>query len=122
VIDYVHLTYPLLFDSTKDTVSLHFRLGYPKDGDLATTMQRKFPTQAWYRHVLGTVFNPSKVVFFVFSDNLPQSIVILDELADLSLDLVIVDENAAVSLFMMSKTKHHIMGCSTFSFWGRCDC
>lgn len=117
---YAELVYGDIFrDTSRESVSVHLRLGY--DGEPATDLlvERRFPPDMFYVDVFTRVFNPDKVRYLVFSDDPRKARTFMDKFAvRYGLTYDVADENVLVTLELMARCKHHVLTSSTLSFWG----
>ena len=99
---------------------MHFRVSSSSEMMPELLLARKSASASWYLHLMETEFDPAKVVFLVFSED---SRVVMPLFANAqarnpSLRFVMVDEDFATSLALMSMCQHHVVTDSTFRFWG----
>ena len=68
-------------------------------------------------HVLQ---HPERITYILFADNAERLRAVLDEVigAKLHFDYIVVKEDFAHSLLLMTLCDHHIGSTSAFSFWG----
>ena len=124
VLQYVKAKYFQAFNGSRETVSLHFRLGGTEEPNSAFNarmqMLRGMPSAGWYRHVTTAAFNPAKVTYLVVADDMEAALAIVDDIraSDPSWHVVPVVEDFVSTLALMSLCEHHIGTTSTFSFWG----
>jgi hypothetical protein len=85
---------------------------------MESVKRRPYPSARWYGHIMTKEFDPAKVIFMVFSDNIPEALKMIDSINNPTLEYHVVDEDFATSMLVMSLCKHHISTVSTFSFWG----
>jgi hypothetical protein len=121
MINYAQAKYFAGFSGSRETVSIHFRLMTESEPNQHGLLIRPQATALWYSRMMEIAFEPAKVVFFVFSED-PR--VVMPMLMNVraripSFKYVMVDEDFATSLVVMSMCKHHIVADSTFSFWGK---
>jgi hypothetical protein len=120
MIEYAQAKYFSDFSGSRETISIHFRLMTESEPNPGKLRHRPQAAALWYLHLMEIAFDPTKVVFFVFSED-PR--VVMPMLMNVraripSFKYVMVDEDFATSLVVMSMCKHHIVADSTFSFWG----
>ena len=115
---YVQSKYQALLHGERETVSVHFR--FPVHAADVETFFPKQPSDEWYRRVMQDYFDVSKVEFVIFSENHHEAERILQPIDDASFRYTLVheEEDFANSLLLMSLCKHHIVGSSSFGFWG----
>jgi hypothetical protein len=108
----------LLHNVQRETVSVHFRLGGPDEARMSTVLTRGYPSLKWFAHVMTKILDPARVVFVIFSDNIPSAKKMLDAIPHADLQYQVVDEDFATTLLVMSRCKHHVSTVSSYSFWG----
>ena len=116
--EYIDRTYGHLLSGPRETVSVHFRFGGNSEVDPRIFKLMQQPSISWYTHVMQTEFH-GNVVFLLFADDQAK----LQELINRSqviqgLSTLIIHEDFAHSLLLMTRCTHHIATTSTFSFWG----
>jgi hypothetical protein len=119
---YLKAKYKDVLNGTREPVSVHFRFnieGVP-DGHTSESRTTMQPDELWYLNTMQYMFDPSQSVFLLFSENAQQlqSFVLRLVLIYPGLSFIVIDENYALSLALMSMCKHHIVATSIFSFWG----
>jgi hypothetical protein len=103
----------------RESVSVHLRHGYGGEPAAGLLEVRRFPSDAFYDRVFGTVFDAKRVRYLVFSDNNAAALAFMRRFAARhSLEWHLVDENVAVSTHLMARCQHHVLTSSTLSFWG----
>jgi hypothetical protein len=119
---YINTKYSFLLQGDLETVSLHVRGGGADEVDPRELRRRKHPSNQWYSHVMRHLFNVPAVIFVCFTDNKESLNMLLtmvsQKMAPVKVNYIIVDEDYAMSLLLMSRCQHHIGASSTFSFWG----
>ena len=121
IVEYVTAKYAHDLQSpTRESVSVHFRLGGGDDPIEYKKVQedRRFPSPSWYKLVLSKMFLPRSVTFLIFTDNLDRAKTLVTSLALIDSHVIYVDEDFVSSMVLMSLCKHHVGTVSTFSFWG----
>jgi predicted transposase YdaD len=105
---------------SRETVSVHFRLATEDEPNPDGLSRRGHASASWYLHLMEKEFDPAKVVYFVFSEDsrIVQPMFMNMRARNPAMQFVIIDEDFATSLAVMTMCKHHIMSFSTFSFWG----
>jgi hypothetical protein len=121
MIKYANDTYFRGPGGDRETVSLHFRLLTSKEPAARGLTQREHSSPSWYLKLMETSFDPSKVIFFVFSESslLLRPFFVNAQARIPSLRFQMINEDFATSLAIMSMCQHHIVADSTFSFWGK---
>ena len=107
--EYINFNYSHLFQDK--TISLHLRMG--NDNDF---IQPVIPPMEWYLETLNRERWGHKIL--VFTDNQEKSNTLLNQLDIPKSDIIFVDEDPHISMFMMAKCDKHILSNSTLSFWG----
>jgi hypothetical protein len=120
MIKYATVKYFADIHGSRETVSVHFRLLSANESMPANLMKRPQATVSWYLHLMESEFDPSKVVFLVFSED---SRMVMPMLMNFraripAMQFVIVEEDFATALAVMTLCQHHIIPHSSFSFWG----
>ena len=121
MVQYVTQKYEHVLKSTSESVSVHFRLGLNASELLPSLYSSgRHPLDAWYIHVMTTQFVGKNVTFLLFTDNIARLESILSDAAESIKDLhyVIIDEDFASSMLLMTLCQHHVIGTSSFGFWG----
>jgi hypothetical protein len=117
---YLSEKYREVLTGSRETVSVHIRSPRPEEASLLRYKNRVLPTLGWYARVIEREFKPSNVVYLVFAENmnLTASLMSYLETRMPSLSYLLINEDAALSLALMSMCKHHVVGASEFGFWG----
>jgi hypothetical protein len=104
----------------REAVSVHFRLGSAEEPWMYMLKDRAhaYPSARWYGHIMTKEFDPAKVIFMVFSDNIPGALKMINSINNPNLEYHVVDEDFVTSMLVMSLCKHHINTMSTYSYWG----
>jgi hypothetical protein len=120
MIKYAEEKYFSGFAGSRETVSVHFRFVTAAEPVPGGVTSRPQATASWYLHLMQNEFEPAKVVFFVFSEDsrVVMPLFMNAQARIPALQFVIVEEDFATSLVIMSMCKHHFVPDSTFSYWG----
>jgi hypothetical protein len=84
------------------------------------TPDEQLAASSWYLRVLEAAFDHEKVTFMVFSEETDRLMSLLSHAQALvpKLRFVVLNEDFATTLAMMSICQHHIVAESALSFWG----
>lgn len=120
LIRYVEKKYWNLVFGPLESVSVHMRLGVENEPMRDTFQLRGPPSFVWYKNVMLRQFLPAKSVFLIFTDSPKHVRALMEVLVEEHQDVryLLVDEDVATSLALMSMCQHHVVAISTFSFWG----
>lgn len=119
MVEYVHTKYDKYLKGPKPTVSVHFRLGGNDETEPAFFDSLRKPLESWYEYVMFNKFNRDDVVYLLFTDDIGQLNEMLDSYdPSISFEHVIVEEDYATSLLLMTMCTHHVGSFSTYSYWG----
>ena len=120
MIAYLSKQYDQYLHGPRETVSVHFRFASSKEVAAKNLLSRKSASASWYLHLMETEFDPAKVVFLVFSEDsrVVMPLFVNAHARNPSLRYVMVYEDFATSLALMSMCQHHISAHSSYSFWG----
>jgi hypothetical protein len=120
ITSYLKAKYEDILEGPRETVSVHFRFDGFKEPDRKRLSRMPQPDALWYLSVIERFFDPSQSVFLFFSEDSRQleSLLLRLVIAYSDFKFIIVNENYALSLALMSMCKHHIVATSMFSFWG----
>ena len=120
MVSYLRTKYEKVLNGPRETVSVHFRLSHAGEPDAELLSTRRQPSDVWYLRVIERYFDPSKHVFLFFTEDAAKLTPLIDELTTLysAFSCIVVDENFALSMALMSMCKHHVVSTSMFSFWG----
>ena len=121
MLQYLDEKYHTLLHSSRQTVSVHFRILQLDDPFGYVVQRRQHPSLAWYFHVMEKMFTPKDVTFVIFAENattiLPHFVKAQQRNPDFQYRIV-DDENFAVTMAFMTLCDHHVVTSSTFGFWG----
>eukprot|EP00049_Salpingoeca_infusionum_P020560 m.364415 g.364415 ORF g.364415 m.364415 type:complete len:379 (-) comp26957_c0_seq1:177-1313(-) len=120
IVEYNTYKYGDILFGSKQTVSLHLRMGYSHEPAAALLKDRKFPPASFYDTILSTSIPLKVSTVLVFSDDNDKARTFMENLKTKhkDLDYTIIDENVVMSLELMTRCHHHILTSSTLSFWG----
>jgi hypothetical protein len=108
-LSYIKNKYPILFDSSMQTISVHFRFGdFGKD---------LYLTYEYYMRAIENIIERvSNPILFVFSDEIEKT---KEYFNGITTPIIFVENNPDyIDLWLMSLCKHNITCRSTFSWWG----
>ena len=114
---YADRYYGRLLAGPREAVSLHLRLGYRGEPAMPLLRDRRFPSAAWLSKVVQSEFGRDQTAFLVFSDNAQLATLLVSQYVEAGYNMTVIDENPAVSLYLMSRCMHHVLTSSSFSFW-----
>lgn len=109
ITDWIEYNYGQLF--TKDTISLHLRLG--NDNDFIQPVRIE---PEWVKNILMEIDNDSNVL--VFSDNESLAKKYVEKTNYPKSKFHFIDEDPYICMLMMAMCNKHILSNSTLSFWG----
>jgi hypothetical protein len=123
MIECAHKRYFDQVSGGRETVSLHFRLVLDSEPKKNILLRRPILTGSWYLQLMEKAFDPAKVVFFVISEDarILMPFFLNAQARISSMRFVMIEDDFATSLAVMSMCQHHIVADSKFSFWGMFD-
>jgi hypothetical protein len=109
----VKTKYHKILEGPRETVSVHIARKITND------THRDISDELWQIRAIDRMFDTSRTVFLLFAEKTDELQPVILRLTSMHRDFsyVIVQENIALSLALMTLCKHHIVS-SPLSFWG----